>query len=201
MVVDYSQTVNRYTDLDAYPHPRIDAQINEIAQYNVFSTIDLKDAYYQIPLCEGDRPYMAFEANGKLYQFKRMPQGVTNGVPCFQRSIDSFIVRHNLTGLFAYMDNLTVCRKGNDDHDKNLARFHAAAKVDNLIFNKSKCTFKTTTVQLLGYEISNNEICPDPSRLQPLRDLPAPKNSILQKKAVGLFAYYSKWIKNFSEKI
>ena len=54
MVVDYSQTVNRYTDLDAYPLPSIDAQINEIAQYNVFSTIDLKDAYYQIPLCEED---------------------------------------------------------------------------------------------------------------------------------------------------
>ena len=49
---------------------------------------------------------MAFEANGKFYQFKRMPQGVTNGVPCFQRSIDPFIVRHNLTGVFAYMDNL-----------------------------------------------------------------------------------------------
>ena len=32
MVIDYSQTVNRFTNLDAYPLHRIDDQINEIAK-------------------------------------------------------------------------------------------------------------------------------------------------------------------------
>ena len=31
MVVDYSQTVNRYTLLDAYPLPNIDEQVAKIA--------------------------------------------------------------------------------------------------------------------------------------------------------------------------
>ena len=44
MVVDYSQTVNRYTLLDAYPLPNINEQIIEIAKWNVFSTLDLKSA-------------------------------------------------------------------------------------------------------------------------------------------------------------
>ena len=59
MVIDYSQTANRFTQLDAYPLPRIDDQINEIAKDNVFSAIDLKDTYYQIPL--NDKKFTALK--------------------------------------------------------------------------------------------------------------------------------------------
>ena len=75
------------------------------------------------------------------------------------------------------------------------------AKSNNLKFNNDKCIFSSTSIDLLGYNIKNNEIRPDPARLQPLRDIPAPQNLTIQKKVVGLFAYYSKWIKNFSQKI
>ena len=68
MVVDYSQTVNRFTQLDAYPLPRIDDLVNKMAGYHVFSTIDLKSAYHQIPLKDSDKIYTAFEADGGLYQ-------------------------------------------------------------------------------------------------------------------------------------
>ena len=64
MVVDYSQTINRYTLLDAYPLPKIDEIIAQIAKGSVYSTLDLKSAYYQIPLPPEDRPYTAFEACG-----------------------------------------------------------------------------------------------------------------------------------------
>ena len=42
LVIDYSQTINRFTLLDAYPLPKIDQMIQEIAQYEVFSALDLK---------------------------------------------------------------------------------------------------------------------------------------------------------------
>ena len=60
--------------------------------------------------------------------------------------------------------------------------------------------FSVSTIYLLGYQVSFNEIRPDSARLQPLRDIPPPEILKLQKKIVGLFAYYSKWIPNFSEK-
>jgi len=40
MVMDYSRTINRFTQLDAYLLPRIDEIINELAQYRVFTTVD-----------------------------------------------------------------------------------------------------------------------------------------------------------------
>ena len=66
MVIDYSETINLFTQLDAYPLPNIDEQINEIATNNVFSTIDLKEAYHQIPLIDSDKAYTAFEAAAQL---------------------------------------------------------------------------------------------------------------------------------------
>ena len=42
LCIDYSQTVNLYTELDAYPLPRIDYMVNSLASYNVFSTFDLE---------------------------------------------------------------------------------------------------------------------------------------------------------------
>lgn len=100
MVIDYSQTINKFTMLDAYPLPRIEEVITKVSMNKVFSTIDLTSAYHQIPILESERKYTAFEACGKLYQFLRVPFGVTNGVACFQRIIDRIVQDEGLEGTF-----------------------------------------------------------------------------------------------------
>ena len=60
LAIDYSQTINRFTLLDGYPLPCIDDTVNKIAQYRVFSTIDLRSAYHQVPIRKEDKPYTAF---------------------------------------------------------------------------------------------------------------------------------------------
>ena len=42
MVVDYSQTINRFTAPDAYPIPNLEHQVGQVAKFKVFSTIDLE---------------------------------------------------------------------------------------------------------------------------------------------------------------
>ena len=46
MVVDYSSRINRSTEVDAYPKPNIAKMVEDIAKYNVFSTLDLQSAYH-----------------------------------------------------------------------------------------------------------------------------------------------------------
>ena len=58
MVIDYSQTINRYTELDAYPIPRIDDMVSKISKYSVFTTLDLRSAYHQIFLPDQDKPLL-----------------------------------------------------------------------------------------------------------------------------------------------
>ena len=201
LVIDYSETINRFTQLDAYPMPRIDDTVNQIAQYTVFSTIDLKSAYHQIPIKEEEKKFTAFEANGRLYQFYRIPFGGTNGAAAFQRTMDNFISEEALKDTFAYLDIITICGRDQAHHDENLSKFMEAAKRRNLVFNEGKCVFSTRTISILGSLVSKGEIKPDPERLKPLQELPAPVELKSQKRVVGLFSYYSQWVKDFSEKI
>ena len=60
---------------------------------------------------------------------------------------------------------------------------------------------KVKKITVLGYEIENGRISPDKNRLQPLLKLAEPKTLKELKQVRGLFAYYAKWIVNFSTKI
>ncbi|GFU78062.1 retrovirus-related Pol polyprotein from transposon opus [Trichonephila clavipes] len=172
MVVDYSQTINKYTLLDAYPLPKIEEVILKISKNKIFSKIDLQSAYHQIPIQDSERHYTAFEACGKLYQFLRVPFGVTNGVACFQRVIDKIIEDEGLTLTYPFIDDDTVCGKDQKEHDDNLEKFMTVAKKYNLTLNEDKCTYSSNSVHLLGYIIQD-----------------------------GMFAHYCRWILGFSKKI
>ena len=92
LCVDYSQTISIYTELDAYPLPRIDDMINNLSEYSVFSSFDLRSEYHQVELLTSKRKFTAFEANGNWFEFTRrpIPFGVKNGVAMFQRKITQF---------------------------------------------------------------------------------------------------------------
>ena len=132
LAIDYSQTINRFTQLDAFPLPKINDLVNNIAQYRVFSTIDLKSAYHQVPLKEEDKQYTAFEARNNLYQFTRLPFGVTNGVACFQREMMKLVELNNLNAVFPYLDNITIFGKDQQEHDANHDQFFVVAKRKNI---------------------------------------------------------------------
>ena len=70
-----------------------------------------------------------------------------------------------------------------------------------MTFNEEKTKSFKQSITLLGYQVKQGNIQPDPTRLQPLIDMPAPNDPKSLKRIIGLFAYYSKWIRNFSEKI
>ena len=202
MVIDYSQTINRYTLLDAYPLPKINEMINKMAQYNcMYSSVDLTSAYYQIPLNPEDRPYTAYEAGGKLYQFTRLPQRITNGVSSFQRKMDGFIDDNNIKNTFPYLDNVLVCGRTLEEHNANLAKFKAVATENNLTINENKSIYGVRAINVIGYHIENGTVSPDPDRLRPLLELPIPHDTKSLRRVIGMFAYYSKWIKQFSDKI
>ena len=183
LVMDYSQTINKFTLIDAYPLPHVDDTVNRIAQYSVYSTIDLKSAYHQIPINEVDTPFTAFEAAGRLYQFRRMPFGVTNGVSCFQRIRDKLIQNEGLSDTFTYL-GVFICGDTQTEHDENLDKFITAAERWNLTYNPNGFIFSTRSLTTLGYIISNGEIKPDPEHLRPLRDLPLPHSEKSLKRCI-----------------
>ena len=70
-----------------------------------------------------------------------------------------------------------------------------------MTLNEDKTVREVEKITVLGYEIENGKISPDKNRLQPLLDLAEPKTFKELKQVRGLFAYYAKWIADFSTKV
>jgi len=115
--------------------------------------------------------------------------------------MNGIIEHHKLKGTFTYLDNITIGGRSQQEHDENLSAFLEVAKKLHFTFSESKSIISVNEVHVLGYCVSHKCIKPDPERLKPLIDLPAPKNRRDLQRVVGIFAYYAKWLPNFSEKI
>lgn len=64
-----------------------------------------------------------------------------------------------------------------------------------------KSEFSKTELNLLGYNIYDNVVKPDPERLRPLVDMPIPNVRASLRRTMGVFAHCSKWIPKFSDQI
>ena len=149
--VDNSNIVNLFTELDAYPLPRIETLVNKLAGYLVFSIFNRKSAYYDLLWCKDDKVFTAVEKNGNLYQFTRIPFGVTNGVATFLRAIDKFVDEENLTNMFVYLDSITVAGRDQAEHDRCVKRFLKAAQHQKFTENESKSILSARKISVLGY--------------------------------------------------
>ena len=201
MVVDYSRTINKFTQLDAFPLPSIESTVAYLAQFTVFSSFDLKSAYYQVPILESEKHYTAFEAAGQLWEFNVIPPGATNAVAAFQRTIHWIIEQERLLGTAPYLDDITVGGDTQMEHDNNSDRFLQVCRKYGLTLNNSKTVLSVRSLRILGYLVSKGCIKPDPERLKPLLELPVPHDKKSLQRVLGLFAYYSKWVGKYSDMI
>ena len=186
---------------NAYPLPRIDTMINKLAQYKVFLTHDLKNAYHQIPISQAERKYTAFEAGGQLYQFYHIQFGVTNGVAVFQRLMDKIIKEEELNDTYPYLDDITVADRTQDEHDSNVKAFLEVVQRRHLTLNHSKSVLSALSITVLGYLVEHSSIKPDLDILHLLQNLPPPTSVRSPRRAMAMFAYYAKWTTDFSDKI
>lgn len=59
LAINYFQTINRLTLLVVYPLPNIDQFVSKVAQYSFYSTINLHNAYHQVPIFEGNKSFFS----------------------------------------------------------------------------------------------------------------------------------------------
>lgn len=190
LVIDYSQTVNRYPQLDAYPQSNIEDMVTKVSKYSTFSTYRVVVTKCRFFLKRKNTPHLKLPVTFLLaLQTACLPLGNT------------VIRKKELSGTFAYLDDITICGKSQEDHDTNLEKFMNVAKVYGLTLNKEKSKFNLKLINILRYLIFNHVIKPDSSRLQPLLDLLPPNDLASLRRTLGMFAHCTKWIPNFSERV
>ena len=125
---------------------------------------------------------------------------VTHGVAVLQRLMDNIIKEEQLKYTFPYLDDISVAGVNQADHDYNVEAFIDVVKRQKLTLNHDKSVISASSIDVLGYIVRDGNIRPDPERLRPLNELPLSTNVQSQRKTLGLFAYYAKWIPEFSSK-
>jgi hypothetical protein len=93
---------------------------------------------------------------------------LTNGVSAFQRIIDECIDHQKLDATYAYLDNVTVCGRTQEEHDRNVQKFYEFVDQYNLTLNHDKSVIAVQEINMLGYLISYGKLKPDPERIEPL---------------------------------
>ena len=109
--------------------------------------------------------------------------------------------KEGLSATFPFLDNVTVAAHSEEELKAREAEFRAVAKKYSLTLNESKTVSCVQSLPIIGYLVSHGEIKPDPERLLPLQNLSAPCDTDSQRRIIGMFAYYSRWIPKYSEKI
>ena len=87
------RALNAVTVKDRQPVLLVSEVVAQLADAQVFSVLDARSGYYQIPLREQDKKKTAFQFNGQLLQFRVMPFGLCNGPSTFNRLVNK-LTRH-----------------------------------------------------------------------------------------------------------
>lgn len=131
-----------------------------------------------------------------LFQYQRLPFGVSSAPAIFQRFLEQLI--SDIPCCVNYLDDIVVTGKTNEEHIQNLEKLLSKLESAGLRCNKSKCSFMQDKIEYLGNIISKNGIEPSNSGIKAIQELPRPKNLQDVQAFLGKVTYYMKFIKNFS---
>lgn len=189
--------VNKAVITDCYPLPHIDEMLTSLRGATVFSTIDLANAYYQLPLHEDSRDITAFITHDGLFRFCRVPYGLASAPSAFQKMMATIL--QGVPGVKNYLDDLIVYGETAEEHDSNLTTVLQKLKEAGLVLNDRKCNFRQTSLRFLGHIISANGILPDQEHLDAVRKAPPPSDAASLQSFLGLVSWYSKFLPGFAK--
>src|SRR5438045_5053827 len=169
LCVDY-HGLNAITIKNQYPLPLISELLDRLSGSVVFSKIDLRNAYHQIRIREGDEWKTAFRTRYGHFEYLVLPFGLTNAPATFQAYIN-----HALRGFVddfcvVYLDNILVFSKSEEEHYQHLELVIEHLQQAELYANLKKCDFFKPKVQFLGFIINKNGLCMDPMCIQTISE-------------------------------
>ncbi len=195
--VDYRR-LNDATYKDAYPLPRIDDTLDSLGGSRYFSTLDLTSGYWQIGLTHEAEEKSAFPTQFGLFQFTVLPFGMCNAPSTFQRAMECCLAGLQWEQCMVYLDDVIVFSQTFDLHLQRLTNVFGRFRSNGLKLKPSKCKFAQTKVKYLGHVVSGDGICPDPTKIDTVKNWPTPRSVKEVQSFVGLASYYRKFIKDFA---
>ena len=193
---DFKLTVNKASKLDRYPIPKIEDLFSKLAGGRTFSKLDMSQAYQQIPLDQDSCKYVVINTHRGLFQFNRLPFGVSSAPGVFQRIMESIL--NGVPNVVVYLDDILVTGPTEAEHLQVLEEVLQRLQTAGLRLKREKCVFMAPSVAYLGHKIDAQGLHPLPDKVRAIQEAPQPQNVSELKAYLGLLSYYSKFLPNLS---
>ena len=194
--------LNKKTVADKHPLPRVQASLDGLGGSKWFSVLDQSRAYYQGFVAPADRSKTAFVTPWGLYQWVRIPFGLTNAPAVFQRYMEQTVEEFRDKFAIPYLDDVIVYSSTFDEHLNHLRLVLHKVKERGLKLNLKKCAFFKSSVKFLGRIVDEKGYRMDDDNVKAVTALKdfVPKNVGDIRHILGLLGYHRRHIQNFSSR-
>lgn len=196
--VDYRQ-LNRKVIKDRYPLPLIEDQLDLLQDAKIFSTLDLRNGFFHVPIEESSIKYTAFVVPTGHYEFLKVPFGLCNSPAVFQKFINAVfkdLIAEKV--VLTYMDDLIVPSNDFSQGIKRIELVLQIAAAYGLLINWEKCRFLQTRIEYLGHIVEGGSIQPSEYKSKAVTKFSEPRSVKDLQSFLGLTGYFRKFIYNYS---
>ena len=171
-VIDLS-LLNRFVDVSHFQMDTIQSVLQSLRQGDWMASIDLREAYLQVPVHPESRRFLRFVAHGRAYQFKALCFGLSTAPQVFTRVMApvSTILQSLGIRMCRYLDDWLVQSSSREGLLRDLEVVLSLCRELGIVVNPEKSNFTPSwVVQYLGVVIDAQTFMafPSPDRVSRL---------------------------------
>lgn len=140
------RNVNKTTIKDSYSLPHIQDILDTLYGNNLFTSLDPMKGYHQIEVEESSHKKTAFTTHVGLFQYIRLPFGLTNPPTPFERLLEHALRDYIGKFVILYIDNILIFSRTFEDHLRHITQILQTLKAAHLKMRIDKCQFAKNSV-------------------------------------------------------
>ena len=195
--VDY-RWLNKRTIRNRYPLPLPEEMMDRLRGSQVFSKIDLRSGYWQMPVRDEDVPKTAFRTRWGSYEFLVMPFGVTNAPSQFMHLVQDVLREYLDDFVIVFIDDILIFSRTTEEHCKHLRLVFKRLAEQQVYAKASKCLIHVKELEFLGQWITTRGVAPVKGKLNAVRAWETPINVKDIRSFLGFANYYRRFVPGYA---
>lgn len=170
----------------------INELMDRLSTANLFTKLDIRNAYHRIRIAQGDEWKTAFRTRYGHFEYQVMPFGLTNAPASFQALINDALRDYLDLFVLVYLDDILIYNDTLDIHHDHVQKVLGKLSEAGLFV-------KVDEVEFLGFRVGINGVSMDPAKIACIVDWPIPKSVHDIQVFLGFAKFYRRFIRDYSQ--